>query len=176
MNQRIAIIGSTGAGKTTLSRQIAQQSELIAIDLDWLYWKPAWTAESIESFRASVSIALAAPKWAASGNYPRARDIIWGRADTLVWLDYPLMLSTYRLIKRSLSGLVSGNEVLPGCRETLQNTFLKRDSVLWYGLRTYRRRRDEIARDLQNDYQHLQVMHFRNPGETAKWLKESFQR
>src|SRR5215813_3241988 len=95
--QRIMIIGTTGSGKTTLASQLAKRLALSQVELDALYWNPQWTPASPEVFRERVSAALSGERWVVDGNYQLVRDLIWQRADTLIWLDYPLPLALWRL-------------------------------------------------------------------------------
>ena len=107
---RIAIVGSTGSGETTLAAQLAQRLNLPHVELDSLYWEAGWNPVSEEVFRARVTAALG-DAWVADGNYGQARDLIWGRADTLVWLDMPLTLALWRVVSRTLRRIVT-HEVL----------------------------------------------------------------
>jgi adenylate kinase family enzyme len=45
---KILIIGCPGAGKTTLSHKISEQSNLPITHLDHLYWQPKWIRRDIE--------------------------------------------------------------------------------------------------------------------------------
>jgi adenylate kinase family enzyme len=89
--KRIAIIGTTGSGKTTLAADVSQTLGLVHIELDALNWQPGWTMVPNEVFRQNVSAAVNGPHWVTDGNYRSVRDLVWERADCLVWLDYALM-------------------------------------------------------------------------------------
>lgn len=168
---RINIIGPTGAGKSTLARALATHAQCANIDLDALYWRPGWVPEASDVFRAKVMAALVESRWAASGNYASVRELIWSRADTVIWLDYPLPLTLYRLTLRTLSGLVTKREILPGCRETIRNTLLARDGLFLFALRTYRKRRARILADLASArYASVRLHRFTRPQDTAAWL------
>ena len=59
-------------------------------------------------FRARVAAAIARPTWVADGNYSKVRDLVWARADTVVWLDYPLPVVVARLVRRTLTRMWRG--------------------------------------------------------------------
>lgn len=169
---RLAIVGKTGSGKTTLGQHVAAKLGCRYIELDALYWGPNWTALPPAVFRERLATELAADRWVTSGNYRFARDLIWGRADTLIWLDYPLALTFARLLRRTLGRIRSGESLWGGNRETWRNTFFSRDSLLLYALTTHRRHRREFPADLAlPEYAHLQLLRFKQPPESAAWLR-----
>jgi adenylate kinase family enzyme len=169
--ERIAIVGTTGSGKTTLGQALAVKTGFPHIDLDALFWGPGWTPAPPDEFRAHVSAALVAPAWITAGNYGKARDIIWARADTLIWLDYPLSLTLARLFRRTVGRIVTREELWSGNVETWRAQFASRESLFLFALRTHHRRRREFAADLARpEYAHLTVLRFHRPGETERWL------
>ena len=84
--QRVVVVGTTGSGKSTLAARLARALGCPFIEPDALFWGPEWTPVPRDEFRSQVAAAVAADAWAIGGNYSVARDLIWPRADTLVWL------------------------------------------------------------------------------------------
>jgi adenylate kinase family enzyme len=169
-NQRISVVGTTGSGKTTLARQISQRLAIPHVELDALHWQPNWTPTSISVFRNRTSQALTGNNWVVDGNYSQVRDIVWSRANTVVWLDYPLPVIMARLLRRSWRRVVMQEELWSGNKETWRQTF-SRDSILLWALKTYRRRRKEYPILLsQAEYAHLKVVHLQSPKLTDAWL------
>lgn len=108
---RIIIVGTSGAGKSTLGEQAAQALGVPFLELDALFWLPNWVQETDEVFRQKVAVAIQPDDWVAGGNYSRARDLIWRRAETLIWLDYPLRLTLWRLLQRTLTRIVTQEDL-----------------------------------------------------------------
>jgi len=102
IGKRISVVGTTGSGKTTFARELAQRLGVPHVELDALHWEPNWTEAPLEVFRARVDLALRGEAWVIDGNYSKVRDIIWSRADTVVWLDYALPIILWQLLKRTL--------------------------------------------------------------------------
>src|SRR5438132_8383373 len=90
--RRVVVVGTSGSGKTTLAREIARRLSLPHVELDAVHWGPGWTEPPVELFRQRTQEALQGDRWVADGNYGKVRDLVWGRAEMLVWLDYALPL------------------------------------------------------------------------------------
>jgi adenylate kinase family enzyme len=169
--QRIHIVGTSGSGKTTLARQISQHLAIPHLELDALYHEPNWTEAPTEVFRKRVEQALRGENWVVDGNYSKVRDIVWSRADTVVWLDYPLPVIMRRVVRRTIRRVVIQEELWNGNRETWQTTF-SRDSIILWVLQTYRKSRKEYPILFkQPEYAHLKVVHLRSPKATTAWLQ-----
>jgi adenylate kinase family enzyme len=99
--KRICVIGSSGTGKSTLSRKLGERLGLPVIHLDTLYWRPGWTKpEDEETFREQVRQAAAGETWIIDGNFGSTLDVRLPRADTVILLERSRWLCLWRVIKR----------------------------------------------------------------------------
>jgi len=98
---RIAVVGSSGSGKTTVASKLAERLALPLVELDALYWKPGWVGAEDEEFLAAVRSETAGEAWVVAGNYSRTWPVYWPRVETVVWLDLPLRVCLGRLVRRS---------------------------------------------------------------------------
>ena len=170
-SRRIAIVGTSGSGKTTLAQQLARRLGIPHIELDALHWEPNWTPAPLEVFRERTAQALSGEAWATDGNYSRVRDIVWSRADTVVWLDYPLPVIMARVTRRTMRRSLTRQELWNGNRERLWEACFSRDAIIWWALRTYRRRKQEYPILLsQPEHAHLAVVHLQSPRAAGDWL------
>src|SRR5579883_1503505 len=135
--RRVVVVGTTGAGKSTLALRLARRLRCPHIELDALHWGPDWTPVARDCFRAHTRRAVAGDAWVADGNYRQVRDLVWGRADTIVWLDYPLRTVLPRLLRRTLRRCLSHEVLWHGNRERLRTQFLSRDSLFLWALQTH---------------------------------------
>lgn len=169
--RRIAVVGTSGSGKTTLASRLAQRLGIAHVELDSLHWGPDWTPTPRPLFRERVAAALSGETWATDGNYSSVRDIVWMRADTIIWLDYALPVVMGRVIWRTLRRSALREELWSGNRERFRESFLSRESIIWWAFSTYRRRKKEYPLLFdQSEYAHLQVVRLASPRATNEWL------
>jgi adenylate kinase family enzyme len=168
--QKVAIIGSSGAGKTTLGRALSARINAASVDLDELNWEPGWTNVSHAEFDARLQEALKAPRWVVSGNYRRVQETYLTRADTLIWLDYSFPVVLWRICARTFRRNVFREPCCNGNFESLSRT-LSRDSVVLWLFKTHALRQRQSLRLFEPDvYEHLHKLRFRTPRQTQKWL------
>ena len=174
--QRVAVIGSTGSGKTTFAGKLASKLQVAMIELDALHWEPEWTPVDPDLFRARVAEAAAADRWVSAGNYSKVRDILWARATHIVWLDYAFPVVAFQLLRRTFSRIVTQEEMWAGNRETFSMAFFHKDSILLWLLQTYWRNRREYPQLFQQpEYRHITVFRHRSLRESQGWLDSLIQ-
>jgi len=172
---RIAVIGLPGSGKSTLSNTLSAILGLQHIELDAIHWQPNWV-----SLDKSVMIervdAVCPPNgyWVVDGNYRVVRPIVWDRADTIVWLDIPLWLSMWRLLKRTLGRMFFKRKLWNGNQERWGNLFAlnTEENLLLFALSQHNKLKVQVPAYLREpEYQHLKVLRFRHPKEVEDWLQ-----
>jgi adenylate kinase family enzyme len=124
--RRVSIIGSGGAGKSTLARKLGEITGLPVVHLDSEFWRPGWTETPKDEWRSRVEGLIEGEKWIIDGNFGGTMEIRLGAADTVILLDFPRMLCTYRAVKRAV---IYRNrtrpDMGPGCNEKLDLEFLR---------------------------------------------------
>jgi adenylate kinase family enzyme len=168
--RRISVVGTTGSGKTTVARRIAEVLELPLVELDALHWGPGWEEAPLEVFRERVSDTTRGGPWLVDGNYSKVRDIVWGLADTVVWLDYGFPTIFLRLLWRTLRRLILREKLWNDNRESLAMAFSK-DSILLWAITSYPKNKEEYPiRMSAPEYAHIKFLRHGSPRETEEWL------
>ena len=146
--ERVVVVGSSCAGKSTLARRLASALDSPHVELDDLNWQPGWTEVALGELRDRVSAAAASDRWVIDGNYQsRVADITWPRATAFVWLNYSRSVVAWRALSRSVRRLILRERLWSsGNRESFRRTFMSSDSILLWVLRTHGTYRREFGR------------------------------
>ncbi len=124
---RIAVVGMSGAGKTTVAAQLSQRLSIPHLELDGVYHQADWTPLDRETFRARVRDFVTQASWVTDGNYDAfVGDLIWERAEVVVWLDLPRHVHLRRVLFRTLRRWWRRETLWNGNRERL-GQFVDRD-------------------------------------------------
>jgi adenylate kinase family enzyme len=134
--ERIVVVGSTGAGKTTLARELSHRLACDHLELDSVYHQPNWTPIEDGEMARIVGDFVRGDRWVVDGNYTStsAADLIWDRADTVVWLDVPRTTVMRRVVVRSVHRAVTGCPLWNGNTESWRNLIRTKPEdniVLW---------------------------------------------
>jgi adenylate kinase family enzyme len=169
----VAVVGATGSGKSTLAQRLAARLGGQYIELDALFWEPHWTEAAPEVFRARVERATAGAGWVVAGNYSRARDLVWPRADTVVWLDYPFSLVLRHLTVRTVRRAVTREVLWNGNREHFWDhcrLWSEKSLFNWLFKTYWAYRREFPMLFAQPAHAHLRIVRLRRPREAEAWL------
>jgi adenylate kinase family enzyme len=94
--KRILIIGSGGAGKSTLSRCLQKLLGIPLVHLDSIFWKPGWVETPRPEWKRIVCELVQGDSWIMDGNYSGTLDIRIDACDTIIFLDLPRTTCSWR--------------------------------------------------------------------------------
>ena len=170
--KRVAVMGGSCTGKTTVSRRLAAILGVPHIELDALHHDAGWREASAEVFQARVRAAFdAAPDgWVADGNYrSKLGTLVLERADTAVVLAPPFGPTFARSLRRTVGRTITREELWNGNREQIRHLFT-RYWIPWWVLRTHRHYSREIPQRVA-EHPHLELVTLRSEGEVERWLQ-----
>ena len=174
--RRVAFVGCSGAGKTTLAREVAGRLGVEHIELDAIFHQPGWTELPQGEFARRVAQRLAdAPNgWTSDGNYnSHGGRQVREAADTIVWVDTSKPRVMARVIRRTLRRVITREELWNGNREPWTNLYSRdpqRNIIVWSWTRfgEYRCQYQQMLDEGQ--WAHAQVVRLRTPAQARRWL------
>jgi hypothetical protein len=142
------------------------------VELDALHHGPNWTAPEPDEFRRRVESRLAGDGWVVDGDYSsKLGDLVFERADTVVWLDQPLPLILWRLWPRTYRRIRRREELWNGNRESWRGAFWGRESLYAWTIRTHLHKRRTFPERFAR-HPHAEVVRLRSPREVERWLED----
>ncbi len=170
---RVLVCGITGSGKSTFARALADRAHLPYHELDAMYHGPDW--QPIPTFEADVGALVTEPQWVFdSHGYAQVRDVMWSRADAVVWLDYRRRVVMRRVLSRSTRRAISGEPIFNGNVETFRAWLDPEHPVQWAWTQYGNRRADMHERFASSSYSHVRKFRFDSPGKASRWLATAF--
>lgn len=165
--QRILVIGSGGAGKSTFSQRLGEKTGLEVIHLDKLYWKPNWVEPDKSEWKKTIENLLKRDSWIMDGNYSGTMEMRLAACDTVIFLDLPRTVCVRRALKRI--ALLYGKtraDMGEGCNEKFDLEFIK---WIWnYPART----KPKVEAFLKNVEAEKTVIRLKSKSEVGKFLSK----
>lgn len=165
--RRVLVSGISGAGKTTLARRVSDALALPYTELDSLHHGAGWVKRP--EFEADASALAAGDRWITEDQYQTfIGDLLWQRADTVLWLDLPRRVVMWRVITRTFVRMVLRTELYNGNRERVSNLASSGHPIRWAWSQHADRRARTEAKLAEHPAVHVE--RFRTTAEIDRWL------
>lgn len=172
--RRINVIGTSGSGKTTFARRLAEILQIPHFEMDAIFWQPNWQELPTEQYLEALRSKLSARSWVLDGNYSRTTEVKWQDVQCVIWLDLPFLQTVTRVTRRCVRRSVEQEEIWPGTgnRETLAKSFLSPDSVILWSITSYARNRRRYGALMDDPaYRHIKFIRVRSSREADSVLE-----
>jgi adenylate kinase family enzyme len=161
--QRVLIVGPCGAGKSTLAAELGPKLDLPVFHMDKLNWKPGWVESHKDEIREKLAAITATDRWLIDGTYGGTLAPRLERADSVIYLDYPIRLCVARLLKRIWTYRGRARpDMTEDCPERFDLGFL------FYLLQWNSGPRLRLEATLKGHEQ--KIIRFRDPLQLKRWL------
>jgi adenylate kinase family enzyme len=172
---RIVVVGSSGSGKTTFARRLASYLDLPHLAMDAVFHRHGLAHIAHQDFLPVLDEFTDQDRWILDGNYTShgTRDVVWPKADTIVWLDLPRRTALSRVVKRTLRRLLTREEMWPGVREPFSNLYRldpRHNIIVWTWTRHGHVREKYEEAIVDGSLAHADVRRLRTEAETDAFL------
>ena len=167
--KKVAIFGNTGGGKSTLARQLAEATGLPLYSLDKIQYEPGGRKVPHDEYLDAHADLLKQDAWIIDGF--GGVSSAWERfsvADTLIYVDLPLLTHTIWVTKRLIKGLFVNPEGWPENSPIVKST-LKSYRVLWL---CHRKLTPAYRQLVSDSIDTKQVHHLRSPHAIRRFLDD----
>lgn len=149
------------------------------IAMDDIFWNDGWveTEDSVMSETLS-RLTTTNTNWVTDGVFFKRRGGLWSKATDFIWLDFPLVVTFYRIFIRTIRRIWS-RELLFGTKDCTENawtvfTNFNSKSILWWCLSQHYPLRKKLMKAIKEEVVNergLTVRKFRSPNQTEDWFK-----
>jgi adenylate kinase family enzyme len=101
--RRVLVLGSSGSGKTTFTRQLGPLLNLEPIHLDACFWQPGWVSTPQDEWREKVAVLVERESWIMDGTYESTLDLRIPAADCVIVLERSRLVCLWRVLKRKVT-------------------------------------------------------------------------
>jgi adenylate kinase family enzyme len=165
--RRVLVIGSSGAGKSTVAIRLGKLLDLEVNHLDKFYWRPGWIESSPDEWLQTVTDLVNRDSWIIDGNYGGTLELRLQKCDTIVFLDMPRLLCLWRIVKRYVRYRRDVRpDITEGCFEKLDYEFV---SWVW---NFPRRSRPKVLKLIRKHGEGKRVVWLRSNRDVEKFLIE----
>jgi adenylate kinase family enzyme len=168
--QRILVVGSGGAGKSTFAINLGKLTGVPVVHLDRHYWRANWTAPSSDEWGETVQNLIALDSWIMDGNYGGSFPARFAAANIVVFLDYPRLICAIRALKRvALRRWAKRPDMADGCHERLDSEFLR---WIW----DFPKHSRTTVLEAVSKNAHIELVHVRHPRHLPRITEELAKR
>jgi len=167
--KRVMIVGGPGSGKSLLARRLGDQTGLPVYHMDKIHFRAGWLERTREEKDRLTQEVHAKDAWIFEGGHSRTFPERAARADTFIWLDVPVGLRIFRVLKRSILHYGQTRpDLAEGCPERLNWETVE---FIRFILRTRRSARSKLMQIYRNPPNHLRVVRLRTKVEISAFLQ-----
>jgi len=164
---RIVLVGSGGAGKSTLAIRLGKRLSLPVVHLDEHFWLPGWQRLDVKEQQVVLDRLLDEERWVMDGDHIRTQSQRFSRADTVVFIDYPRYRCLSRVVGRALKHRGRNRPGMnAGCQERVNWALLR---WVW---RYKVVERPQVLANIEAFSGRTRIVVLRNDGEVERFLKE----
>lgn len=157
------ISGVSASGKSTFARKLAEKIRLPLVFIDSILWKPRWSYIGDSAAMQEIKTISQQDTWIIEGYVnPEIKQILFERADTIIFLEYSRLIILFRYIQRYFKHRINPRPELNGNAEKFRWKMIKR---IWQ-----KQESNFLKHYLDQPQFKNKVIHLHTPKETRDFL------
>lgn len=171
--KKINIVGTSGSGKSTFAKKLANILSIDYIEMDVLFWRKNWHCLNDKDFSSLLKTSLEKERWVLDGNYSNTTPVKWENVDVVIWLDFSFFRTMSQAVKRAVIRIHAKKELWPGTgnKETFRKTFLSKHSILLWTLKTYKKNKIYYESIMSaKEFSHIIFIRLASPKACSEYL------
>lgn len=164
LGTKIVVVGVSASGKSMFARKLKAHTGLPITHMDSIWWKPGWTEVEEQEASARIKNIGSNDSWIIEGYIPEsARVFLFERADTIFYLNYSRVVSSWRYIKRWWRHRKNPRPELEGSPEKFSFKFLR---LVWNKGEAI-----SLNKDLSEIKDRSKIITLYSPAKAAEFLR-----
>lgn len=163
--KKIAIIGGSGTGKTTLADKLGILLNLPVIHIDGIHHLENWKIRDKDERDNIILEKIKSDKWITDGTYTSTLNERLKKAELVIYLDYSSFSQVRGVLHRYLKNHGKEKPEIPGCKEKMSFEFL-----IWVW--NWRKNKREKVLKAINEINQDKVLIFKNRRQLNKWYNK----
>jgi adenylate kinase family enzyme len=167
--KRILLIGCCGSGKTTFACKLHDILKIDLYHLDLYYHQPYWVPTPEPEWNSFINKLVKRDSWIIDGNYYNSLETRLAHADTVFYLDFPILICLFHILYRTFIHLFFCKkrfDLNKKCNEKFSWEFTK------YVFLFNRNFKNKILSLLDKNKSHLQIITFKKYKEMDIFLSK----
>lgn len=166
---KIAVIGGSGTGKSTLAKNLGKILNLPVYHIDAMHHLENWVSRDKDERDRMILEKANKPKWVIDGTYKATLEERVKKADMIIFLDYSTIARLKGILGRYFKDKGKERPEIPGCKEQMNFDFIKM-TVNW------KRTKGNTIYEILEKNKNKKILIFKNRRKLNKWYEKEFNR
>lgn len=119
------IFGRPGSCKSTFTLKLHKANGITIHHLDKHFYETNWQERDYDQFIDIQSYILRWDNWIIDGNQTKSLELLWYKADIILYFNFPVGLCYWRVFKKLFVRNSEIDDRAEGCKETIRWSLLK---------------------------------------------------
>ena len=166
--KKIAVVGGSGTGKTTLTNNLGRKLNVPIYHIDGIHHLENWKTRDTKERDRIILKRANEEKWVIDGTYKSTLQERINKADLVIFLDYSTISRLNGILTRYFKDKGKERPEIPGCKEKMDWNFIKM-------FLTWRWTKGKEVKKIIMENKDKKILVFKNRRSLNKWYFDEFK-